>query len=183
MFSYYVQLAFRSLKKNKVLTALMVLAIAVGIGASMTTFTVLHLLSGDPLPGKSQKIFYAQVDANPNSKGRHPPDVIDYRSATDLWSAHRADRQALVVDSQLKVSAPDSGQPPLMKSMLSTTSDFFPMFEVPFRFGHPWSARDGKDRAHVAVISARLNDELFGGANSVGRPCACAIPMFVSLAC
>jgi putative ABC transport system permease protein len=73
------------------------------------------------------------------------------------------------VDSQLKVSAPDSGQPPLMKSMLSTTSDFFPMFEVPFRFGHPWSARDGKDRAHVAVISARLNDELFGGANSVGR--------------
>src|SRR6185312_12821977 len=46
MFAYYIDLALRSLKHNKVLTALMVLAIAVGIGASMTTLTVLHVLSG-----------------------------------------------------------------------------------------------------------------------------------------
>ena len=54
MFGYYLDLALRSLKRNRVLTALMVLAIAVGIGASMTTLTVMHLLSGDPLPGRSQ---------------------------------------------------------------------------------------------------------------------------------
>ncbi|MGH8321882.1 MAG: ABC transporter permease, partial [Gammaproteobacteria bacterium] len=53
MFAYYLDLALRSLKRNPVLTALMILAIAVGIGASMTTLTVMHLLSGDPLPGKS----------------------------------------------------------------------------------------------------------------------------------
>ena len=34
MFGYYLDLALRSLKRNKVLTALMVLAIAVGIVAS-----------------------------------------------------------------------------------------------------------------------------------------------------
>ena len=39
MFGYYLDLALRSLKRNKVLTALMVLAIALGIGASMTTLT------------------------------------------------------------------------------------------------------------------------------------------------
>ena len=50
MFGYYVDLALRSLKRNKVLTALMIVAIALGIGASMTTLTVLHVLSGDPLP-------------------------------------------------------------------------------------------------------------------------------------
>jgi putative ABC transport system permease protein len=57
MFAYYLDLALHSLKRNKVLTALMVIAIAVGIGASMTTLSVMHLLSGDPLPGRSAHIF------------------------------------------------------------------------------------------------------------------------------
>src|SRR5579885_2287095 len=104
MFAYYLNLAIRSLKRNKVLTALMVLAIAVGIGASMTTLTVMHLLSGDPLPGKSAHIYYAQVDASPAGYTHGEPlDMLDYRSAVDLWSAHRADRQALITDSPIKV--------------------------------------------------------------------------------
>ena len=57
MFGYYLDLALRSLKRNQVLTAMMVLAIALGIGASMTTLTVLHVLSGDPLPGKSSQLY------------------------------------------------------------------------------------------------------------------------------
>ncbi|MFI4958276.1 MAG: ABC transporter permease, partial [Lysobacterales bacterium] len=66
MFGYYLDLALRSLKRNKVLTALMVIAIAVGIGASMTTLTVMYLLSGDPMPGKSGTLFYPQVDPDPS---------------------------------------------------------------------------------------------------------------------
>ena len=54
MFAYYFDLALRSFRRNKVLTALMVLAIALGIGASMTTLTVFHVLSGDPMPEKSE---------------------------------------------------------------------------------------------------------------------------------
>jgi len=171
MFGYYMDLALRSLRRNKVLTALMVLAIAVGIGASMTTLTVMHLLSGDPLPGKSGTLFYPQVDADPTNDYSHtdPLDVMDYRSAVDLWSAHRADRQALIVDSKLKVQAPEVNLPPLMEMMLSTTSDFFPMFDVPFQYGSGWSADDDEKHARVAVISADLNNKLFGGTNSVGR--------------
>jgi hypothetical protein len=55
MFGYYFRLALRSFLRNKVLTALMVLAIALGIGASMTTLTVFHVLSGDPIPSKSER--------------------------------------------------------------------------------------------------------------------------------
>src|SRR5690348_17565883 len=112
MLAYYLNLALLSLKRNKVLTALMVLAIAVGIGASMTTLTVMHLLSGDPLPGRSAHIYYPQVDASPVGFTKSEPlDVLDYRSAVDLWSAHRADRQALIVNSQIKVRAPDANLP------------------------------------------------------------------------
>jgi len=172
MFTYYLDLALRSLKRNKVLTALMVLAIAVGIGASMTTLTVMRILSGDPLPGKSARLFYAQVDGDPTDHGgthREPADMLDYTSAMDLWNAHRADRQTLIVDSQIKASAPATNRPALMLTMLATTGDFFPMFEVPFQYGGAWTAQDDARRARVAVISADLNDRLFGGADSVGR--------------
>lgn len=170
MFGYYLDLAIRSLRRNPVLTALMVLAIAVGIGASMTTLTVMHVLSGDPLPGRSAHLYYPQVDATPASwHHQHPLAMLDYNSAVDLWTAHRADRQALLVDSAVKVRGPDSTRPPLMLAMTSTTSDFFPMFDVPFEYGSAWSPTDDTNRARVAVISSDLNNTLFGGRDSVGK--------------
>ncbi len=171
MFGYYLDLALRSLKRNKVLTALMVIAIAVGIGASMTTLTVVHLLSGDPIPDKSGVLYFPQVDPEnpPRADHTEPYPAMDYRSAMDLWNAHRADRQALVTSSSTKVRASDTGKPPLILSLLSTTADFFPMFEVPFQYGSGWSAEDDARHSHVAVISHDLNNKLFGGANSVGR--------------
>ncbi|WP_430388015.1 ABC transporter permease [Dyella sp. 20L07] len=170
MFGYYLDLAFLSLKRNKVLTALMVLAIAVGIGTSMTTLTVMHLLSGDPVPSRSGTLFYPQVDPDPGSRDHSDPsDVMDYHSAVDLWSAARADRQTLITSAAVKVRAAESGLPPLMMQMLVTTADFFPMFDVPFQYGGAWQPADDERRARVAVISAKLNNKLFGGANSVGR--------------
>jgi putative ABC transport system permease protein len=171
MFAYYLDLAIRSLKRNKLLTVLMVLAIAIGIGASMTTLTVMHLLSGDPLPGKSGRIYFPQVDPTPASwySKSSPLAMMDYRSAVDLWGAHHADRQAPVVQSPAKVSAPGANRPPLMLTLMATTSDFFPMFNVPFEYGSAWTPEDGENRAHVAVISSDLNDKLFGGKNSVGK--------------
>ena len=170
MFGYYFNLALRSLRRNKVLTGLMVLSIAVGIGAAMTTLTVMRLLSGDPLPGRSQHIFYPQVDALSTDRARrNPPDMLDYTSAMDLWRAGRADRQTLVNGSQIKLQVPETGQSPLMTTMLSAHADFFPMFAVPFAFGGAWTAEDDERRARVAVISADLNRKLFGGGNSVGR--------------
>ena len=71
MFAYYFNLALRSFKRNKVLTALMVLAIALGIGASMTTLTVFYVLSGDPVPTRSDSLYYVQIA--PDSINAFPP--------------------------------------------------------------------------------------------------------------
>lgn len=170
MLGYHFQLATRSLRRTPLLSALMVLAIAIGIGAAMTTLTVLRLLSGDPLPGRSQQIFYPQIDARPADMPlRNPYDKLDYTSAVDLWRAARGDRQALVVDSEVKLRRADRGDRPQLLTMLSTTADFFPMFALPFAHGAGWSAADDAARARVAVISADLNARLFNGANSVGR--------------
>src|SRR3569623_2543093 len=159
MLAYYLDLALRSLKRNKALTALMVLAIAVGSGASMTTLTVMHLLSGDPMPGRSATLFYPQVDPTDSPKpDSQPRDVMDYRSARDLWSAHRADRQALIASTELKMRAPGVNLPPQMARVRSTTSDFFPMFAVPLRYGSAWTPADDAQRTRVAVISSDLNN-------------------------
>ncbi len=167
---YYLGQGLRSLRRTPVLTGLMVLSIAMGIGAAMTTLTVRHLLSGDPLPGRSQHIYYPQIDATPSEEPRpNPLDMLDYTTAVDLWRAARADRQALVVDSPVKLQAPDSGEPASMATMLSTTADFFPMFQVPMAWGSGWSAEDDERRARVAVISWDLNQHLFGGTDSTGK--------------
>jgi putative ABC transport system permease protein len=171
LFPYYLQQGLRSLRRTPVLTALMVLSIAMGIGASMTTLTVMHLLSGDPLPGRSQHIFYPQLDASPRGEraSAEPLDMLDYTSAVDLWRDGPADRKALIVDSSVKLSASGSSEPPSLATMLSTTADFFPMFQVPMAFGAGWSQDDDQRRARVAVISWDLNQRLFGGKDSTGQ--------------
>jgi putative ABC transport system permease protein len=68
MLSYYLALALASMRRTPVLSSLMVLALGLGIGAFMTTFTVYYLMSGDPIPHKSDVLFAVQLDNwDPNS--------------------------------------------------------------------------------------------------------------------
>ena len=49
MFAYHLKLARKSMRRNPIMTGLMVAAIAVGIGVSMTTLTVHYLMSSNPI--------------------------------------------------------------------------------------------------------------------------------------
>ncbi|HET7359143.1 MAG TPA: ABC transporter permease, partial [Rhodanobacteraceae bacterium] len=172
MFGYYLDLALRSLKRNKALTALMVLAIALGIGASMTTLTVLHVLSGDPLPGKSARLYRPQIDPRDMEDyepGDEPPPQMTWIDGMNLLHAGRAHRQALMGGGAVQVEPANGTVDPFIAPARYTTSGFFPMFDVPFRYGRAWSAADDEARARVAVISRELDDKLFGGKDSVGQ--------------
>ena len=79
MFGYYFDLALRSLKRSRGLTALMVLAIGFGVAASMTTFSVFRAVSGDPIPWKSSKLFVPQIDMwgpKARSDDGEPPSFV-----------------------------------------------------------------------------------------------------------
>ncbi|MGN6513195.1 MAG: ABC transporter permease [Lysobacteraceae bacterium] len=172
MFGYYLDLALRSFRRNKALTALMVLAIALGIGASMTTLTVFHVLSGDPLPDKSARLFYVQVDPQPTDgyhPGDEPPRQLTRFDAEALLKARRADRQAMMTGGGVAIQPQRSGLSPFNTDARYTSADFFPMFDVPFLYGGGWDASADDGRARVAVITRALNDKLFGGGNSVGK--------------
>ncbi|RDJ00261.1 ABC transporter permease [Dyella solisilvae] len=172
MFRYYLDLAMRSLMRNKVLTALMVVAIALGIGASMTTLTVLHVLSGDPLPGVSGSLFYPQVDPRDMDgydASKPLPEQVTWIDGMNLLHARRADRQALMTGGAVPIQPAQSGIEPFYSDARYTTSDFFPMFRVPFLYGHGWNPSDDESRARVVVITRSLNDKLFGGKDSTGQ--------------
>lgn len=175
MFLYYFDLALRSFRSARGLTALMVLTIAMGIGASMTTLTVFRALSGDPLPGRSANVLRVQLDAEPQATyvpGKEPDDQLSRFDAEALLRAKHGVHQAMMTGGGVNVEPAVGGtgtSKPFQASARYTTSDFFPMFATPFLYGQGWGVSDDDAKAPVVVLSRHFNDKLFGGANSIGR--------------
>ena len=174
MLGYYFTLALHSLKRSKVLTALMILAIGLGIGTSMTMITVLHVMSGDPLPGRSAQLFVPQLDARPlvrskTVKDSAPNGNLTWPDAMNLLRAHRADRQAAMASGSAPIRPLQGSLRPFFQSGHYVTTDFFPMFDVPFRAGGGWSAQEDEQHARVIVLNAELSRKLFGETPGIGR--------------
>ncbi len=172
MLTYYIELAVRNLKRSPGLTLLMVLTIGFGVAASMTTYSVFRAVSGDPIPWKSSQLFVPQIDMwGPTGRGAdgEPPDAMDYTDAMKLMRDHRAKLQSAMYQISPSIVPADAGKHPVNTSGHAVSSEFFPMLDVPFLYGNGWSADDDAQRAAVVVISSKLNQKLFRGANSVGK--------------
>jgi putative ABC transport system permease protein len=179
MFNYYLRLALRSLRRNVVLTALMIAAIGVGIGASMTMVTIFRAQANNPIPQKSAQLYTPQIDnygpgknddglAEPDGRQRFQ-DRLTYIDAMGLMNAHAAERQAAMFSADLAITPADPRLLPFRVQARATDADFFPMFAVPFQYGAAWSTADDTAHADVIVITRQLNDKVFGGVNSVGK--------------
>jgi len=178
MFAYYLDLAWRSLRRSPGLTALMMLAIGVGVAGSMTTYAVFRGVSGDPIPWKSARLFVPQIDAwgppqmsGPGARGgtHEPPDALTYADAMALMHDHRGTRQSAIYAVGPTVLPTGATRSPIPVFGFAVYDEFFPMVDVPFQYGSGWSANDDAQGAPVVVISDALNQQVFGGANSVGR--------------
>ena len=173
MLTYYLQLGLRSLRRNPILTSLMVVGIALGIAASMTTLTVLHLMGSDPIPSKSSKLHYVQLDNwSPDEPAREdgaPPDQVTYRDAVALMEAGKADKQAAMFKLSLPVQPENKDLKPFQALGRVTYADFFSMFEPRFKYGSAWNHDQDASHARVIVLGMEINEKLFGGQDSVGR--------------
>ncbi len=171
MLGYYLQLAIRSLRRNIVLTALMVAAVGVGIGASMTMLTTLVVMSSNPIPDKSAQLFVPQFDADGYATEHHDvrnlPWNLTYRDATVFMKGHFGG------PTGGHVSPGAQREPPACRrvraSGRATYGDFFRMFEAPFRSGSAWGLKEDEGHDNVVVLSATLADRLFPDSDAVGR--------------
>lgn len=172
MLVHHLQLGLHSLRRNPVLTLLMVMSIGMGVAASMTTWAVFRAVSGNPLPEKSAQLFVPQLDNwGPNDivKNGQPPNALTYRDAMALMQAKAAPRQTALYPVTYALTPEQAGTEPFDVQGHAVYADFFPMFELPFRYGSGWTHADDEAHAGEVVISRRLNQRLFDGVNSVGR--------------
>lgn len=173
MLRYYLKLGILSIRRNPILSALMVAAIATGIGACMTIVNIDYVMSGNPIPHRSDLLYHVQLDSwdlNDAARDRDglPPQVT-YRDGTALLAARKARRQVLSYRSGSVIQPDGAGQLPFLVESRSTTADFFPMFDTPFIFGGGWDALADDSQDYVVVINKETNERLFAGENSVGR--------------
>lgn len=175
MLTYHLKIALKSLRRNPVLTALLIGAIALGICVSTSFVTLRHLYTQDLLPGKSDKVFYVELDTWGADRPYDPerpgllPDLVTYRDARNLMQSKIPVRQSPMFITQYFVHPDPKVARPFQADVRLATSDFFEMFRLPFRYGGPWTkAADAKPEA-VAVIDHETNEKLFGGENSVGK--------------
>jgi len=173
MFRYYLKLGALSIRKNPILSALMVAAIATGIGACMTIINIDYVMSGNPIPHRSDVLYHVQLDSwDPYEAYRdpdQPPDQTTYIDSTALLEAAKARRQVVSYRSGRVIEPQGEDQLPMQVSSRSTSADFFAMFDTPFLYGGGWDKASDDRREYVVVLSKAINEQLFGGENSVGR--------------
>jgi putative ABC transport system permease protein len=177
MFRYYLFLGVRNLLRNPMLTALMVLTLAVGVAASIATLTILHIMSGNPIPHKSAKLLVPLVDNGPAKSyvaGAPPEDR--QTSYIDAANWRRIDPKAAPVEMRTAVydvnGAIEGLRPDLAVEQtggLAVDSDYFAMFEVPFLYGNAWTRAEDDAKARVIVLGRKKSEKLFGNDNPVGR--------------
>lgn len=179
MFGYHLRLGLMSLKRNPVLTALMIGAIGLGIGVCLTTLNVYYLVSGNPIPHRSDVLFAVQMDAydpaepwNHGERGDDVPPELTYRDATAaVLQSDIPDRKVVMHKGAFVLDPGEerNGVKPYIVELRLTSSDFFPMFDTPFKYGGGWDASADSSADPVIVLNKATNDKVFGGEDSVGR--------------
>ena len=175
MFAYNLRIAWKSLRRTPALSALLVAGIALGIAVATAFVAAHHVLAQDPIPHKSDRLYYVQIDSwSPDGPWddedpQEPPDQLTYRDAMALLELPGPARRAAMHKAHLTVHPERAEERPFRALTRMTHGDFFPMFDVPFRYGTGWDAAADARPEPVVVLDAATNDRVFGGADSVGK--------------
>src|SRR5712691_464537 len=170
-----LRVAWKSLRRNTLLTTLIISGIALGIGISTTFAAVRHSFARDPIPQKSRVLYYVRLDSwdplnpYPGDDPTRPPTQITYRDMVEIMRSKIPARQGGMFKTNLYVYPDAKAGRPFRDMVRLCFADFFPMFDVPFLYGSGWDARADAGPEAVVVLSREMNDRLFGGVNSVGK--------------
>ena len=173
MFLYHVRIAFKSLRRSLGLTAVIVGGIALGIGVASLFSTIRHSMAKDPIPRKSGALHYVRLDnwdpARPHPNPDGIPPQLAYRDAMELMKSDVPARQTAMFKANLYVFPDAKVGRPKRTLVRLCFADFFPMFDVPFKYGSGWDRNADAGPEPVVVLGEETNDLLFGGSNSVGK--------------
>ncbi|HEY2932271.1 MAG TPA: FtsX-like permease family protein [Acidobacteriota bacterium] len=175
MLLYHLRIAFKSLRRNPILSTLIIFGIALGIGVSTTFMTTHHLLSGNPIPHKSDRLYYVELDSWDPARGwddsnpKATPNQLTYRDTVEIMKSNIPTYQGGSFKASLYVHPPPNVGRPFKVVARMCFSDFFPLFDVPFQYGSGWPRSADAGPEQVVVLDNETNQKVFGGRNSVGK--------------
>lgn len=151
-----IRYALRNLAKNPGFAAVVVLTLAMGIGANTAIFSVVYgaLLAPLPYPNPDQLVMvWSTARSNHNSVSA--ADYLD-------WKRQSAVFQDLVAFTGGHFSLSVSGRPEVLQARILAPG-WFNMQGIPFSMGRDFLADEGKvGQDHVAIITHHLWQQRFG---------------------
>lgn len=175
MFAYYLKLSWQSIRRNPIISSLMMLALAMGVGSFMVIMTIYYYASSDPIPNKSDRLYAIQLDAG-DIESDYEVEANDdlVASLTYLDAKNLMEEDLPVKDKTMhyrfsRLIMPDNKDIDYFGAEVrATTRSFFSMFDFEFLYGGSWTEADDKG-LNVVVLTEEINDKLFAGENSVGK--------------
>jgi len=172
LWRHHLWLGLKSLRRNPGLTVLAVLILAMGIAASMASLTVLHVMSANPLPGRSHLLhvptFNNGLLTDPNANDEPNPQLT-WIDADRLLADGQGRRRTALYAFDATVASSRPGVSPVYATGMAATADFFAMFDVPLARGTAWSAADDANAAAVTVLDGAFAQRLFGDTDPIGQ--------------
>jgi len=175
MLSYLLRIAAKSLKRNPILSALIVCGIGLGIAVSTTFMTTYHLMSSNPIPHKSDSLYYVEMDNWDPARGWNDdkpgavPNQITYRDMIEIMKSDIPTHQGGSFKGSLYVYPPPGVARPFKVMARMCFSNFFVLFDTPFQYGSSWPRSADKGPEQVIVLDYETNQKIFGGQDSVGK--------------
>lgn len=167
MASYYLKLALINFKRAPSLYGLTLFTLSLGVGLVCANFALISVMSGDPIPQKSDRLIHVSLNTWPNETPHEEPfHVLRYRDAMQIEQADMVKRSAVFFASGVYARDADSASLERVSATVrATTHGLFALADAPFAFGRPFEQNHG----NVVVIGDSLNDQIFGGGDNVGK--------------
>src|SRR5580698_91591 len=160
-----VRYALRMLRKNPGFAAIVILTLALGIGATSGVFSVVNGVLLEPLPYAHPEQLVALSESKPNfATGSIPwPNFVDWKRDNTTFSS-------MAISRPYSFTLSGRGEPERVQARL-VTSEFFTVFGVQPAVGRAFlDGEDQRGAAPVVMISASLWQRKFGGdPRAVGR--------------
>ena len=153
------RVALRSLLRTPGFTAVVVLTLAIGIGATTAIYSVVDAVLINPLPYPTQDRLQMIWVTNPQQE--IDKDVTSYPNFLD-WQTRATTFEAMAAVNSTNFTITGAGEPKLVPAE-RVTGRFFDLFGTPARYGRTLQPADNEaGREQVLVLSHTLWTEHFG---------------------
>jgi putative ABC transport system permease protein len=170
-----LKFAVRTLGRTPAFTAVAVLTLALGIGATTAIFSIVHGVLMKPLPyANPERLANIWVDlgvGNQSLPAVSPNDFRDYQQRSRLFESFAAASGPGVVGATGALSGSGDGRETEHVDVVPVTANFFPLLGVaPFLGRHFTAEEEAQGSEQVAILSYPLWVRRFGSDKSiVGR--------------